>query len=106
MKFPVKAGKGSVKVVTIRSFEEEHIVADEVISGSVVLVDFKYIDSNIKQRILAFLEGTIFGIDGRMVVLRDDLVLLLPNGVLDEPLEKNPLEALRQNGQTESRGFY
>ncbi|MDR2431327.1 MAG: cell division protein SepF [Candidatus Margulisbacteria bacterium] len=96
MKFPVKVGRGAVKIITIRSFEEEHLVADKVISGSIVLVDFKYIDSNIKQRILAFLEGTIFGIDGKMLVLRDDLVLLLPNGALDEPVEKNPLEFVRQ----------
>ena len=105
MKFPAKVGKGTVKIITIRSFEEEQTIADEVISGCVVLADFKYIDTNIKQRILSFLEGTMFGIDGKMLILREDLVLLLPNGALAEP-EKNPLEILQQRGQTANPEFY
>jgi hypothetical protein len=50
----------------------------------VVLVDFKYLDESIKQRMIAFLEGALFGIDGRKVVLRDDLIALLPEGALAE----------------------
>ena len=97
MKFPMRVGKGSVKLITIRSFEEEHLVADQVIAGCVVLVDFKYIDAQVKQRILSFLEGTLFGIDGKMVTLRDDLVVLLPNGALDDPIDqRNPMELIRQ----------
>jgi len=97
MKFPMRVGKGSVKLITIRSFEEEHLVADQVIAGCVVLVDFKYITPQIKQRILSFLEGTLFGIDGKMVTLRDDLVMLLPNGALDDPIDQqNPMELIKQ----------
>lgn len=96
MKFPLRVGKGSVKLITIRSFEEEHLVADLVIAGCVVLVDFKYIDAHVKQRILSFLEGTLFGIDGKMLNLREDLVVLLPNGALDEPIDQqNPMELIK-----------
>lgn len=104
MKFPARVSKGAVKVITIRAFEEEQNIADEVISGCVVLADFKFIDTNIKQRILSFLEGTMFGIDGKMLTLRDDLVLLLPNGALAE--EKSQMDLFQQKGPAASAGAY
>ncbi|MDR1114366.1 MAG: cell division protein SepF [Candidatus Margulisbacteria bacterium] len=84
MKAPARAARKSVKIHTLRSHEDEQFVADQVIAGYIVLVDFKYIDEAIKQRVKAFLDGTMCGLDGKMIALRDDLLLLLPNGVLEE----------------------
>jgi FtsZ-interacting cell division protein YlmF len=84
MKVPARAAKKSVKMYTLRVHEEEQTVADQVVAGYVVLADLKNIDAAIKQRIMAFLDGTMCGLDGKMVILREDLILLLPNGVLDE----------------------
>jgi FtsZ-interacting cell division protein YlmF len=84
MRFPVQVKPGAVRVLTPRAFEEEQVIADQLMAGNVIIVDFKYLDLNIKQRMISFLEGTLFGIDGRMVVLREDVVVLLPHDALFE----------------------
>jgi FtsZ-interacting cell division protein YlmF len=84
MRFPVQVNPGAVKVIAPRYFEDEQYIADQVLAGCVVIVDFKYLDLNIKQRIISFLERTLFGIDGKMIILREDLVLLLPQNALAE----------------------
>lgn len=90
MRFPIQVNQGAVKIITPRYFEDEQKIADELLAGRVVIIDFKYLDPAIKQRVLAFLEGTLFGIDGKMVVLREDVMLLLPHGALAE--EEKPID--------------
>lgn len=82
MTLPAQVNPGSVIVFAPRYFEEEQHIADQLLQGRVVIVDFKYLDESIKQRMTAFLEGALFGIDGQKVVLRDDLLALLPKGSL------------------------
>ena len=82
MTVPAQVNPGSVIICTPRYFEEEQQIADQLLQGRVVLVDFKYLDEAIKQRMIAFLEGALFGIDGQRVVLRENLVLLTPRGSL------------------------
>jgi cell division inhibitor SepF len=82
MTLPAQVNPGSVIVFSPRYFEEEQQIADQLLQGRVVIVDFKYLDDAIKQRMTAFLEGALFGIDGQKVPLREDLVALLPKGAL------------------------
>jgi cell division inhibitor SepF len=92
MRFPIQVNQGAVKIITPRYFEDEQKIADELLAGRVVIIDFKHLDPAIKQRVVAFLEGTLFGIDGKMVVLREDVMLLLPHGALAE--EEKPVSDL------------
>lgn len=84
MRFPVQVNPSSIKVMAPRKFEDQQQIADQLLNGCVIILDFKYIDNNLKQRMISFMEGTLFGIDGKLVVLREDLVLLVPHGALDE----------------------
>ena len=99
MRFPLQVNPGAIKIITPRYFEDEQKIADELLLGRVVVIDFKYLDPAIKQRVVSFLEGTLFGIDGKMVVVREDVMLLLPHGALAEE-EKTPvLSAIPQPNQ-------
>lgn len=82
MTLPIQVNPGSIIICTPRYFEEEQFIADQLLQGRVVVVDFKYLDEAIKQRMIAFLEGALFGIDGQKVILRENLVLLMPQGAL------------------------
>ncbi len=84
MVLPKQVNPESIIIVSPRCFEDEKYIADQLLQGRVVVVDFKYLDTSIKQRVVAFLEGMLFGIDGKLVVMRDDLILLLPEGALHE----------------------
>lgn len=71
-------------VVTIQPerIEHEQVLADHLLSGRVVLVDLKNTDTETAQRIVSFLEGALYGVSGEMVKLREDLLLLAPEGML------------------------
>ena len=84
MNLPAQVKPGSIVLCTPRYFEEEQYIADQLLQGRVVIVDFKYLDEAIKQRMVAFLEGALFGIDGKKVSLRENLIALLPEGALWE----------------------
>jgi FtsZ-interacting cell division protein YlmF len=105
MRFPIQVNQGAVKIITPRYFEDEQYIADQILAGCVVIVDFKYLDLNIKQRIISFLEGTLFGIDGKMIILREDLVLLLPQNALAEnevQLQENPAQEQNNPGNVQN----
>ena len=86
MKFTDKVAKGSVKVFAVRSPREEQELSEQAKQGKVLLVDFRHADLNTRQLMLSFLEGTMFGLNGKMVVLREDLVLLTPADALADDL--------------------
>jgi FtsZ-interacting cell division protein YlmF len=85
MKNSSRAANGLVKMFTVQSFEDGWGIAEQVINGFTVLVDFKHTDQSVKQRLLSFFDGTMFGLDGQLLALRDDLILLLPLGALAGP---------------------
>ena len=84
MKFADKIAKGAIKIFTVRSSQEGQELSEQAKQGRVLLVDFKNADLNTRQLMLSFLEGTMFGLNGQMVVLREDLVLLVPHDALAE----------------------
>jgi cell division inhibitor SepF len=92
MGIPQQVNPQSVIIITPRYFEEEQYIADQLLQGRVVLIDFKYMDDAIKQRMISFLEGALFGIDGKKVVLRENLFILLPRGALFEDNVENKLK--------------
>lgn len=91
MSLPKQVNPDSIVINLPKSFEDAQSIADNLLQGKVVIVDFKYLDANIKQRLVSFLEGTLFGIDGRLVVLREDIAVLLPEGALAEKREQPDL---------------
>ena len=95
MRFPSQVNPQSIKMIAPRYFEDEQKIADELLAGRVVILDFKYLDPAIKQRVVAFLEGTLFGIDGKMVILREDVMMLLPQGALAEEENQPQLNVAR-----------
>ena len=82
MKFADKIAKGAVKIFTVRSAHDEQELSEQAKQGKVLLVDFKNAEITTRQLMLSFLEGTMFGLNGQMIVLREDLVLLVPPGAL------------------------
>ncbi len=95
MNLPKQVNPDSVIINMPRYFEDAQSIADNLLQGRVVIVDFKYLDANIKQRMVSFLEGTLFGIDGKLVVLREDIAVLLPEGALAEKKEQPALTPVK-----------
>ncbi|GBR75686.1 hypothetical protein NO2_0336 [Candidatus Termititenax persephonae] len=88
MKFADKVAKGAVKIFVVHSSREEQELSEQAKSGKVLLVDFKNTDLHTRQLMLSFLEGTMFGLNGRLIPLREDLVLLVPPGALADDVSE------------------
>jgi len=71
-------------VVTLQpeKIEHEQLVVDHLLAGRVVIVDFRKTDAETARRIISFLEGALYGVSGEMLRLREDLILLVPGGML------------------------
>lgn len=74
-----------------QSLEEVESVAAHLKARSPVLVSLKRADREAARRIVDFLSGTVYALDGVMRVVGEDVVLCAPGGV-DVRWEGNPSE--------------
>lgn len=82
---PVKNGsKESYKNKTIlvepRAFSEAQQIADYLKARNQVVVNFKRVTSDVSKRIMDFLNGIVYAIEGKMEKLGPGIVLCAPKG--------------------------
>ena len=71
-----------IVIVQPDRIEHEQLVADHLLAGRAVLVDLQETDQETAHRIISFLEGALYGVNGEMVRVRDTLLLLAPQGMV------------------------
>lgn len=64
-----------------RTFSEVTEIADSLRRRQVVIVNLQTVDRSLLQRIVDFVSGTTYVLDGRMQKLADGIYLIVPTGV-------------------------
>lgn len=72
--------KNKTIIVEPRAFSEAQQIADYLKAKNQVVVNFKRVTSDISKRILDFLNGIIYAIDGKMQKLGPGIVICVPKG--------------------------
>jgi len=72
--------KNKTILVEPRAFSEAQQIADYLKMKNQVVVNFKRVTSDVSKRILDFLNGIVYAIDGKMEKLGPGIVLCAPKG--------------------------
>ena len=84
VKETVKSSDKSLKNKTIlvepRAFSEAQQIADYLKNKNQVVVNFKRVTTDVSKRIMDFLNGIIYAIDGTMQKLGPGIVICAPKG--------------------------
>ncbi len=75
-----KEFKNKTILVEPRAFSETQQIADYLKARNQVVVNFKRVTSDVSKRIMDFLNGIIYAIDGTMQKLGPGIVLCAPKG--------------------------
>lgn len=75
-----KEFKNKTILVEPRAFSEAQQIADYLKARNQVVVNFKRVTSDVSKRIMDFLNGIIYAIDGTMQKLGPGIVLCAPKG--------------------------
>lgn len=70
-----------ITIVEPRSYPEAMTIADKIISGEPVLINFYLIDEMQARRIVDFLTGTVYAQDGDIQRVGDEIFLCTPSDV-------------------------
>ncbi len=75
------AKRGEAKIVKIKTFDEVETMVDCVRRRESVIVDLEGIPNDIGRRILDFLCGATFALDGTVNRLKYKQYILIPHGI-------------------------
>lgn len=78
---PGNTGPMRVVIITPRHFNDVQSVADHLKSRRPVIVNLESSDRDLSQRILNFLSGTIYALNGEMHRVGSNVVFFAPGGV-------------------------
>lgn len=80
IKSNIKDYKNKTILVEPRAFSEAQQIADYLKAKNQVVVNFKRVTSDVSKRIMDFLNGIIYAIEGTMQKLGPGIVLCAPKG--------------------------
>lgn len=75
-----KEYKNKTILVEPRAFSEAQQIADYLKAKNQVVVNFKRVTSDVSKRIMDFLNGIVYAIDGTMQKLGPGIILCAPKG--------------------------
>lgn len=77
------ASRNNMRVVVMhpRTFEEGSVIADQVKGRRPVIVNFDMADERTGQRLLNFLSGVAYALDGGLRKVGDNIFLITPSNV-------------------------
>ncbi len=82
-----------IKVVEPKIYEDSLTIAGYLRENKPVLVNLKYLDSDAGKRLIDFICGTAYAINGHMLKVGEHIFLFTPNNVLiDSQEEKSTLD--------------
>ncbi|NBV41810.1 DUF552 domain-containing protein [bacterium] len=81
-----------IKVEEPRIYEDSLNIATYLRENKPVIINLKHLDSNSGKRLIDFVCGTAYAINGHMMKIGENIFLFTPSTVLIESGEKTPLE--------------
>src|SRR5574344_1173703 len=81
--------KNKTILVEPRAFSEAQQIADYLKAKNQVVVNFKRVTTDVSKRIMDFLNGIIYAIDGNMQKLGPGIILCAPKGFEKKGNNKN-----------------
>jgi cell division inhibitor SepF len=85
-------GSSEIKVEEPRIYEDSLNIATYLRESKPVIINLKHLDSNSGKRLIDFVCGTAYAINGHMMKIGENIFLFTPSNVLIESGEKSPLE--------------
>lgn len=72
---------GKITVMEPRTYSEAMTIAKRIISGEAALVNFHLVEEKQARRIVDFLTGTVYALDGDIKRVGDEIFLCTPTGM-------------------------
>ncbi|MFV0559640.1 MAG: cell division protein SepF [Enterococcus sp.] len=72
---------GKIAIIEPRAYSETMAIAKKVIGGEAILVNFHLVDEAQAKRIIDFLTGTVYALDGDIKRVGDEIFLCTPAGL-------------------------
>lgn len=94
---PVSSGSGKVHVVEPRNFNDAQRVADKYKCDTPVILNLQQVEANLSKRIIDFVSGLTYALDGGIQKVADKVFLLTPKNIEVSAEEKRRLQ---------ERGFF
>ncbi len=91
-----------IKVEEPRIYEDSLNIATYLREGKPVIINLRHLDSNSGKRLIDFVCGTAYAINGHMMKIGENIFLFTPSNVLIESGEKSPLEKGLENEDREN----
>lgn len=79
-----------ISIYEPKAYENSIEISAKLRQGSPVIVNLKYLDSGEGTRLIDFVCGTAFAIDGHMVKIADTIFLLTPSNVAISDQSEHP----------------
>lgn len=96
-------GFHEIKVEEPRIYEDSLNIASFLRENKPVIVNLKYLDSDSGKRLIDFICGTAYAINGHMMKIGEHIFLFTPNTVLiSDSGEKSQLQEGLQNAEKEA----
>ncbi|MCD8391146.1 MAG: cell division protein SepF [Firmicutes bacterium] len=78
---PISSSGAKVRILKPKSYDDCAKIADELKSNRLVIVNVKMLDGGEAQRIVDFISGTTYGVDGHMRRITEGIFVFAPNNV-------------------------
>ncbi len=78
---PVSADKVSLKLLQPKSHTEATMIADKLKEGCIVLLDISHLNKDQAHRLVDFLAGVAYVLDGEMIKTNKSTIVISPAGV-------------------------
>jgi len=70
-----------VVVVQLQSFEDARDIADHLKSKKPIVINLENLETDVSRRVVDFLSGAVYGVDGNIQKVANGIFLIAPNNV-------------------------
>ena len=68
-------------VVQLQSFEDARDIADHLKSKKPIVINLENLETDVSRRVVDFLSGAVYGVDGNIQKVANGIFLIAPNNV-------------------------
>lgn len=97
---PMERSTGTLNVMYPESFEETKRVCDSLKSGRAVIVNLEQVEKELAQRIVDFLSGTVYTLNGAIRKLSDKILVVAPSGYHIDDEKQEPAKMTDTKART------
>lgn len=96
-----KKGSSEIKIISPRKYSDAVPIAKILKEDIPMIINFKHLDRLNIKRFMDFISGTIYSLDGHLVKLADDLILITSEKIIISEDDTRRLHKTRNNANEE-----